>query len=197
MKKFTIYLFALMSIMACGDDENEYPNGSEGDSAMNKAEVLASMKFVQDDVIGFVPEGGIEIFPKTRFKQEIQGFGWENVGSYKINADGTVEEKDYFLYIEGGGRSHYFFDKKLMRQFLCTTSWPELLFYKESAYEYDEQNQNCIFQGFHILSYNDETREMTVLNHGKSCRVEFYQRMSKDRLKEIRRQYSTNIDDKH
>ena len=73
-----------------------------------------------------------------------------------------------------------------------------MFFYHDRAYEYDEQKQNWIFPGFHILSYNDETKEMTVLNHTLGIYlIEFYQRMSKDRIEEILRLYDTNIEDKH
>ena len=216
MKKIPIYLFVLISILACGNDEDisMYNDDSEL-SSLTMSEVLSSVKFVPDDSIGYVPEGGLTLFSNNSFKRYIQGYGWENVGSYEIFTDGTLAKEDLFKGVDGGGPSHYYFGEGQMREFVATTAYRGTFIYDDEAYQYAEEQRNCVFalyeEGpykifplFHILYYNDETKEMAVLRKGARAAdgpatvfylVQFYQRMSEERLEEIRQQYCHNVKD--
>ena len=218
MKRIAIYLLALVSIMACGNDEDMSMNNDDSElSSLTMSEVLSSIKFVPDDSIGFVPEGGLTLFSNKNFKRYIQGYGWKNVGSYEINTDGTLAKEDFFKGLSGGGPSHYYFGEGQMREFIATTAWVEGFFYEDNAYQYAEEQRNCIFAQyeeapikvvplFRILYYNDEAKEMAILRIGGRAAdgpakifymVQFYQRMSKERLEEIRKQYHNNVRDKY
>lgn len=218
MKKISIYLFILISIMACGNDEDMSMNNDDSDlSSLTMSEVLSSVKFVPDDSIGYVPEGGLTLFSNNSFKRYIQGYGWEIVGSYDITTDGTLAKEDHFKGLSGGSPSHYYFGEGQMREFFYTTAWAELAFYWDHAYKYSAEQHNCvfvlhedgpfkIFPLFHILYYNDEAKEMAILSRYSipveglgitRYMVQFYQRMSEERLEEIRQQYCNNVKDNY
>ena len=216
MKRIAIYLLALVSIMACGNDEDMsmYNDDSEL-SSLTMSEVLSSVKFVPDDSIGYVPEGGLTLFSNNSFKRYIQGYGWEHVGSYEITTDGTLAKEIFNEGKSGYAPPHYYFGERQMRVYS-----PPLL-YEDITYQYSAEQHNSVYalyeEGpikkdpiFPILYYNDEAKEMAILkifstpDRGgeEGARrigyvVQFYQRLSQERLEEIRELYHTNKADKY
>ena len=149
MKRFLLFgslLAIVISFVACGDDVPPFEFDTEGECR--------------------VPD--VRSIPHAEFLKYAEGNGWKHVSTYEIMEDGSVDKREYYEYMVGGGPSGYYFEKDTYVTFAFYDAYPAR-FRTTAAYDYVEDGNrigqvnrfdDTFFTQFQVLSVSEDKLEV-------------------------------------
>ena len=143
---FGSLLAIVISFVACGDDVPQFEFDAEGRCYMP----------------------GVRSISHAEFLKYAEGNGWKHVSTYEINEDGSVEKKEHYKDMVGGGPSWYYFEKDTYVTFASYDAYPAD-FRTTATYDYWEDGNrigyvnrfdDTFFTQFQVLSVSKDKLEV-------------------------------------
>ena len=165
----------------------------------------------QFDTKGFCPVDSVADVPDAVVDQ-LAGYGWIHENTFKINENGSCENKNYYEDFIGGGPKHFYFDTEgNLTAFLYVDAIPAVGYYT-FGYRYDAAEHSIWAVGIGDTDYRVmqllEVREYADLGEvyltalvslgvkGDGTPVyglSYYHRATADELAKLRKDYPTDL----
>lgn len=177
MKRIFLALLAVVAMVGCNEN-------------LEETQGIATKFDFAFDVEGVCYSKSTEGITDAEFAEMVVGYGWENVSTYEIFANGNISTKDYWDYMIGGAPVDLYFESdKVLRIFQYLDGAPGGL---ENKYGYWKRDiifdsSRIIFDGdrsrykYLILTVSDDTM-VCISKQSKGYHLVTFKRMTAEEL---------------
>lgn len=177
MKKYLFILFAALTFVACSEDETNPTVFDYGAQLGEDKE--------------FYLEENMQPMSVADFQNVVVNHPWKCLESHRIIDDGSIEEEDFYLKVEGGGPYQFRLDKENLHYIVFTSSYyPPRDVEVVNPYKYDEKtNKVHSYPRLTLLSYDKESEQLTMIVHSSMnlYLLSKYQRMPEEWWTELQK----------